>query len=172
MRRRWRPACATPSSNSARWPSKQIGSSKWGTIHLSAADGAGNMAALTLTHGGGFGARVTVEGLGLILGHGMSRFDPRPGRANSPGPGKRPLHNMCPTIVVRDGEPVLAVGARGGRRIPNCVLNILLNYCGRKRSVSNPWPHRACTLKGACSCGWTMVGMNRTWRSSQILATK
>ena len=51
------------------------------------------------------------------------------------GPGKRPLHNMCPTVVFRDGRPVLAVGARGGRRIPNCVLNILLHYCGHKRSI-------------------------------------
>jgi len=44
---------------------------------------------------------------------------------------------MCPTVVVRDGRPALAVGARGGRRIPNCVLNVLLNYCGRKRSIED-----------------------------------
>src|SRR5205823_3358690 len=82
-----------------------------GTTHLSVADGQGNLVALTLTHGGSFGAQVTVEGLGLILGHGLSRFDPRPGRPNSPGPGKRPLHNMCPTVVLRAGRPVLALGA-------------------------------------------------------------
>jgi gamma-glutamyltranspeptidase/glutathione hydrolase len=106
-----------------------------GTIHLSAADAAGNMAALTLTHGGGFGARVVVEGMGLALGHGVSRFDPRPGRANSPGPRKKPLHNMCPTIVRREGKPVLAVGARGGRRIPNSVLSVLLDFCRDGGSV-------------------------------------
>src|SRR5262249_30976404 len=49
-----------------------------GTIHLTAADSSGMMAALTFTHGESFGAQVTVDGLGLILGHGMSRFDPRP----------------------------------------------------------------------------------------------
>ena len=96
-----------------------------GTISLSAADDEGNIAALTLTHGGGFGSRVTVPGLGLILGHGVSRFDPRPGHPNSPGPGKRPLHNMCPTIVARDGRPWLALGGRGGRRIPNAVFDVL-----------------------------------------------
>ena len=58
--------------------------------------------ALTLTHGNSYGAQVVVDGLGLILGHGMSRFDPVPGRSNSVAPGKRPLHNMCPTIVFRD----------------------------------------------------------------------
>jgi gamma-glutamyltranspeptidase/glutathione hydrolase len=108
-----------------------------GTIHLSAADGDGMMVALTLTHGNAFGARVTVEGLGLILGHGMSRFDPRPGRPNSPGPGKRPLHNMCPSVVLRDGRPVLALGATGGRKIPNTVFDVLCRYVGRGESLAD-----------------------------------
>jgi gamma-glutamyltranspeptidase/glutathione hydrolase len=107
-----------------------------GTIHLSAVDGKGMMAALTLTHGGAFGAQVTVDGLGLILGHGMSRFDPRPGRPNSPGPGKRPLHNMCPTIVLHGGQPILALGARGGRRIPNAVFDVLVPFVGRDQSLA------------------------------------
>src|SRR5262249_29531268 len=88
-----------------------------GTIHLSAGDAQGNRVALTLTHGESFGAQVTVAGLGLILGHGMARFDPRPGRPNSPGPSKRPLHNMCPTVLLREGKPILAIGGTGGRRI-------------------------------------------------------
>lgn len=107
-----------------------------GTIHLSAVDRHGNMAACTLTHGGNFGARVTVEGLGLTLGHGMSRFEPRPGHPNSPGPGKRPLHNMCPTIVLRDGQPVLAIGARGGRLIPNAVFEALTQFVVLGRNMT------------------------------------
>jgi gamma-glutamyltranspeptidase/glutathione hydrolase len=106
-----------------------------GTIHISAADAQGNLVALTLTHGEGFGAKVTVEGLGLILGHGMSRFDPHPGHPNSPGPGKRPLHNMCPTVVLRGGRPVLAVGATGGRRIPNTLIDVLARYVGHDLSL-------------------------------------
>jgi len=98
-----------------------------GTIHLSAVDEDGNMAALTLTHGNSFGACVTVPGLGLTLGHGMSRFDPQPGHPNAPGPRKRPLHNMCPTVVSRGGRPVLALGGAGGRRIPNSLLDVLLS---------------------------------------------
>jgi gamma-glutamyltranspeptidase/glutathione hydrolase len=88
------------------------------------------MVAVTLTHGNSFGAQVVVDGLGLILGHGMSRFDPVPGRPNSVAPGKRPLHNMCPTIVFREGRPVLALGATGGRRIPNAIFQVLLNVIG------------------------------------------
>jgi gamma-glutamyltranspeptidase/glutathione hydrolase len=99
-----------------------------GTVHLSAADRHGNMVALTLTHGNAFGARVTVPGLGLILGHGMSRFEPKLGHPNSVAPHKRPLHNMCPTIVTREGKLVLAIGGAGGRKIPNSVFDVLLNY--------------------------------------------
>lgn len=108
-----------------------------GTIHLNAVDSGGMAVALTFTHGAGFGAQVTVDGLGLLLGHGMSRFDPRPGRPNSPGPGKRPLHNMCPTVVTRDGVPVLAVGATGGRRIPNTLFDVLAYRVGEDRSLAD-----------------------------------
>src|SRR5205085_1133066 len=116
-----------------------------GTIHLTAADSSGMMVALTFTHGNAFGAQVTVDGLGLVLGHGMSRFDPHPGHPNAPGPGKRPLHNMCPTVAVRDGKPALALGGRGGRRIPNSVLAVLLARLGEgqplARAVASPRLH-------------------------------
>ena len=107
-----------------------------GTIHLSSADRDGNFAALTLTHGGGFGARVTVDGLGLTLGHGVSRFDVTPGHPNAPGPGKRPLHNMVPTIVSRNGQAILAVGGRGGRKIPNAVITFLTEFVSQRSSFA------------------------------------
>ncbi len=96
-----------------------------GTLSFSAMDKQGNFIALTLTHGNGFGAQVTVDGLGLTLGHGMSRFDPHPGHSNAPGPGKKPLHNMVPTLITRGGKPTIAVGGRGGRKIPNTMLQFL-----------------------------------------------
>lgn len=99
-----------------------------GTVNLSSVDRHGNMVALTLTHGGTFGAQVAVDGLGLCLGHGMSRFNPRPGHPNSPGPGKRPLHNMCPTVVLREGKPLLAAGGAGGVRIPNSIFDMLTRF--------------------------------------------
>jgi gamma-glutamyltranspeptidase / glutathione hydrolase len=112
-------------------PAQSDGRTAGGTVHLSAVDSRGMMVAVTLTHGGSFGAQVAVPGLGLILGHGMSRFDPRPSHPNAPGPGKRPLHNMCPTVVLKDGRPVLALGGRGGRRIPNAVFEVLARHVGR-----------------------------------------
>lgn len=96
-----------------------------GTMNVAAGDAAGNLVTITFTHGAAYGACVTVEGLGLTLGHGMALFDPRPGWPNSPGPRKRPLHNMCPIVLLRGGVPVLAAGACGGRRIPNAMFSLL-----------------------------------------------
>jgi gamma-glutamyltranspeptidase/glutathione hydrolase len=116
-----------------------------GTISLSAADTAGNFIALTLTHGEGFGARVTIDGLGLTLGHGMTRFEPDPKHPNAPGPRKRPLHNMCPTIVCRADQPILAIGGRGGRRIPNALIETLAQFvlleCPLQTSIAAPRLH-------------------------------
>jgi gamma-glutamyltranspeptidase/glutathione hydrolase len=116
-------------------PGKTDGRPAGGTLHLNAIDASGLTVALTFTHGGYFGAGVTIDGLGLVLGHGMSRFDPRPGRANSPAPGKRPLHNMCSTIVMKDSKPVLALGAVGGRRIVNTVFDVLAYRLGQSLSL-------------------------------------
>jgi gamma-glutamyltranspeptidase/glutathione hydrolase len=102
-----------------------------GTNNISSVDAEGNMVAMTLTQGGAFGAQVTVDGLGLTLGHGMSRFDPHPEHPNAPGPGKRPLHNMCPSVVLRDGKPLVALGGAGGVRIPNAIYDVLGQYIGR-----------------------------------------
>jgi gamma-glutamyltranspeptidase/glutathione hydrolase len=120
-------------------------STQGGTLNFSACDKQGNIAALTLTHGDGFGAHVTVDGLGLTLGHGMSRFDPRPEHPNAPGPGKRPLHNMTPFLVTRNAQPIVAIGGRGGRKIPNAMLEFLTQHIIRHRpfgeSLASPRLH-------------------------------
>lgn len=129
-----------------------------GTQHISAVDSTGMMVALTLTHGGYYGAQVTVDGLGLTLGHGMSRFNSEPGHANSVAPGKRPLHNMSPVVVARAGRPVLALGARGGRKIPNAVFEVLAQYVGRgrteKEAVAAPRIHTEGGMKVELEKEW------------------
>lgn len=120
-------------------------STQGGTLNFSACDKHGNIATLTLTHGDGFGAHVTVDGLGLTLGHGMSRFDPRPDHPNAPGPRKRPLHNMVPMLITKGSQPVVAIGGRGGRRIPNAMLEFLTQHVVRGRpfgeSLASPRLH-------------------------------
>ena len=77
--------------------------------------------------GGAFGAMGTAPGTGMTLGHGVARFDPRPGLANSIAPGKRPLHNMCPFIALKDGQPFASYGLPGGRTIPNNQVTLALH---------------------------------------------
>lgn len=138
-----------------------------GTINLSAVDKNGNLAALTLTHGGAFGAGVTVPGLGLTLGHGISRFDPHPGHPNSPGPHLRPLNNMCPTIICKNGKPLFALGARGGRKIPNAMAEAILQIVARGKglaeAIAAPRMHTEGTLA---------LQFEKAWPESQVEALK
>lgn len=92
------------------------GAGPHGTVHVAAADSDGNLVSATISQGGLFGSCLAVPGTGIILGHGMCRFDPHPGLANSPGAGKRPLNNVCP-LIIRMADRDVAIGARGGRRI-------------------------------------------------------
>jgi len=135
-----------------------------GTVNISCADAQGNLVALTLTQGGGFGAQVTVDGLGCTLGHGMSRFDPHPGHPNAPGPGKRPLHNMCPSVVLQHGKPLMAVGGSGGVRIPNSVFEVLLQVLARgasiEQAVAAPRLHTTGTLDVTVDAGWPKPAMD------------
>jgi gamma-glutamyltranspeptidase / glutathione hydrolase len=129
-----------------------------GTTNISCVDQHGNLVAVTLTHGGDFGAQVTVEGLGLTLGHGMSRFNPHPGNPNAPGPGKRPLHNMCPTVVLCPGKTTIALGGAGGVMIPNALYGFLTSCVLENRSMSEamsaPRMHSTGTSQVRLEPGW------------------
>jgi gamma-glutamyltranspeptidase / glutathione hydrolase len=94
-----------------------------GTANVSAADAEGNLVAVTLTQGNPFGTCVTVPGTGFTLGHGMCRFDPRPGLPNSIAPGKRPLNNFCSLILRLPGRD-LALGMQGGRRMVSVIPQV------------------------------------------------
>src|SRR5689334_20234313 len=81
-----------------------------------------------------FGSKVIVPGTGIFLNNQMDDFSTQPGvpnafgligaEANAVAPGKRPLSSMSPTIVLRDGKPILAIGAAGG---PTIISQTLLN---------------------------------------------
>ena len=107
------------------------------TTHFNVVDKDGNAVAVTYTLNGGYGSGVTVPGLGFLLNNEMDDFAAKPGEpnlfglvqgeANAIQPGKRPLSSMVPTMLVKDGKPFLLVGAPGGSRIPNGVLEVILN---------------------------------------------
>ena len=124
---------ATPSSPTTfEWPRQ--GNE---TTHLSVMDANRNAVSLTYTLEYGYGSAIVVPGAGFILNNEMGDFNAGPGLTTDGGlvgtspnlaqPGKRMLSSMTPTILVKDGAPVMITGSPGGRTIINTVLQTILN---------------------------------------------
>jgi len=104
------------------------------TTHISAADAEGNWVAMTATVNTHFGCKVVIPGTGVVMNNEMDDFTAAPGatnyfgltgaEANCVAPGKRPLSSMSPVIVLKNGQPILSVGAAGG---PTIISQTLLN---------------------------------------------
>ncbi|MFN0134941.1 MAG: gamma-glutamyltransferase [Phycisphaerae bacterium] len=113
-----------------------------GTSHFSIADEKGNLIAMTETINGTFGSLVMTERFGILLNNQMDDFLTVPGEANLfgltqsehnlVGPGKRPLSSMSPTIVLKNGKPLLIVGGSGGPRIITATLQVILGVLDGK----------------------------------------
>jgi gamma-glutamyltranspeptidase/glutathione hydrolase len=107
------------------------------TTHYSVVDAAGNAVAVTFTINDDFGAKVIAGDSGFFLNDEMDDFTAKPGspnlfglvqgEANAIAPGKRPLSSMTPTLVLKDGKPLLVLGTPGGSRIITTVLEIIVN---------------------------------------------
>jgi gamma-glutamyltranspeptidase/glutathione hydrolase len=108
------------------------------TTHFSIADKNGMCVANTYTLENSFGCRVVVRGAGYILNNEMTDFNHKPGvttrtgligtKPNQVAPRKRMLSSMTPTILAKDGKPVLVTGSPGGRTIINTVLCHVVNF--------------------------------------------
>ncbi len=108
------------------------------TTHLTTADSEGNWVAITTTLNTSFGSKAMVPNTGVLLNNQMDDFATAPGvpnafglvgaEANSIAPYKRPLSSMSPTLVLKEGQPVLTLGAAGGPTIITQVTQALINY--------------------------------------------
>ena len=101
------------------------------TSHISIVDAYGNALSMTTTIENGFGSRLMVRG--FLLNNELTDFSFRSHRngvpiANRVEPGKRPRSSMAPTIVLKDGAPVLVVGSPGGSRIINYVAKTIIAH--------------------------------------------
>ena len=107
------------------------------TTHFSIVDSGGNAVSNTYTLNYSYGVGLVAEGTGVLLNNELDDFTAAPGasnayglvgfEANLPGPGKRPLSSMSPTIVLKDGKPVLVTGSPGGSRIISAVLQVIVD---------------------------------------------
>ena len=99
-----------------------------GTTQVCAADGEGNMVSLITSLGSSFGSLVLVPDTGIFLGNAMQWFDPKPGLANSVGPGKMPLY-AAPVVIAFDGDTAVgALAGSGGYRIQAAILHSFVNH--------------------------------------------
>ena len=115
------------------------------TSHIVIVDADGNIASMTTSVENSFGARLMVDG--FLLNNQLTdfAFDPGPpdaAVANRVEPGKRPRSSMAPTIVLKDGKPVFALGSPGGSMIIPFVANTLFALIDWKmdmqQAVSQP----------------------------------
>jgi gamma-glutamyltranspeptidase / glutathione hydrolase len=128
------PDRATPWSDALSAKAPHEGSN---TTHFSVADSAGNAVSNTYTLNFSYGVGMVADGTGVLLNNELDDFTAAPGASNAyglvgfganlPGPGKRPLSSMSPTIVLKDGKPVLVTGSPGGSRIISTVLQVIVD---------------------------------------------
>jgi gamma-glutamyltranspeptidase/glutathione hydrolase len=97
------------------------------TTHLTVADRRGNVVSYTFTIEQTGGSGMVVPGRGFLLNNELTDFDFSPGKPNSPAAGKRPRSSMSPTLVLKGGKPVVALGSPGGSTIITTVLQILVD---------------------------------------------
>ncbi len=134
---------ARPSEDIA--PGVQPANESFDTTHFSVIDGDGNMVANTYTLNLSFGSGISVDDAGFLLNNEMDDFSSKPGTPNTFGliggtanaieAGKRPLSSMTPTMVFKDGQPVMATGSPGGSRIIMAVLQMIVNVIDHQMNI-------------------------------------
>jgi len=117
------------------------------TTHFSVVDSFGNAVSNTYTLNFSYGVGLVAEGTGILLNNELDDFAVKPDapnaygligyEANAPGPGKRPLSSMTPTIVLKDGKPFLITGSPGGSRIITTVLQVVVDVIDRGMDIAS-----------------------------------
>lgn len=100
------------------------------TTHISVIDQYGNIVSTTNTLGNSFGCSYMIDGMGFFFNSHVGNMEHDPEKSDSPDyimPGKRVRSTMAPTIVVKDGEPVMAIGSPGSLAIPPAIITVLNN---------------------------------------------
>jgi gamma-glutamyltranspeptidase/glutathione hydrolase len=183
IRARIEPRRATPSATLGE---DAAADEKATTTHYSIIDAKGNAVSATYTINDDFGAKVIAGRTGFLLNDEMDDFTAKPGaanlfglvqgKANAIAPGKRPLSSMTPTILIKDGKPVLVVGTPGGSRIITTVLEIIVNVIDHGMTLKDavdaprihhqwlpdtlaaePWALSADTVKSLAQMGYQVV---------------
>ena len=132
--------------------SADIGPGAWpqespDTTHMSVMDKTGNTVSYTTTLNLSYGSKIVAAGTGVLLNNEMDDFSAKANvpnfygllgrKANAIEPGKRMLSSMTPSIVVKDGQALLATGSPGGSTIITTTLQVIMNVVDHKMSLSD-----------------------------------
>ena len=148
------------SGEKAHVPRLKGGKESADTTHVTVVDEHGTC--VSLTHTLGTPSGVVTEGLGFMYNGAMSVFDPRPGRPGSLAPGKSRFSSMAPSIVFKDGKPLLVLGAPGGTFIAMGILQVILNVVEFDMSALE-----AVSAPRFCATSDTIDITNRILRSTE-----
>ncbi|MDG1703285.1 MAG: gamma-glutamyltransferase [Pseudomonadales bacterium] len=127
--------------------SGQLAPESMETTHASVMDAQGNAVSYTTTLNLSYGSKIVVSGAGFLLNNEMDDFSAKENTANYYGvigrqanaiePGKRMLSSMTPTIVLKDGVPMLVTGSPGGSTIITTTMQVILNVIDHQMSLSD-----------------------------------
>ncbi|HEY6559714.1 MAG TPA: gamma-glutamyltransferase [Polyangiaceae bacterium] len=95
------------------------------TTHFAVSDADGNVVSCTMTLSASFGSKILVPGTGVVLNNAVGSF--ASAGENVPTASRRTTSSMAPTLVLRDGKPVLVLGSPGGDTIPSTIVQVLRN---------------------------------------------
>lgn len=115
---------------------------KSNTTHLTVVDGEGNMVSLTQTLGSWYGSGVVAADTGVLFSNQLRHLHTEPDSPSKLGPGRRPRSNQSPLIVLKDGQPILALGTPGRdgiwQRLPQVLVNIIDFGMDVQKAVAAP----------------------------------
>jgi gamma-glutamyltranspeptidase / glutathione hydrolase len=143
-----KPGNAWDFEKTAKKPARNSTPETHGTSQMLAADKHGNIAAVITAFGWDYGSLVYEPDTGIFMNNGMSYFDPRPGRPNSIGPGKRPMFGAPCIVMTKDSQPVFAACGSGGYRITTGVLHALINTIDHGMDISSALDHPRVHMQG------------------------
>jgi gamma-glutamyltranspeptidase / glutathione hydrolase len=103
------------------------------TTHVSVVDANGGMASLSSSNGAGSG--VMAAGTGFLLNNMLGEEDLNPGGFGRIPPGRRMTSMMAPTLLLRGGEPVIAVGSAGSNRLRSAIVQTIASLVDQGLSI-------------------------------------
>ena len=133
-------------ANNTDWGGDSWGQDSHHTTHFVTADCQGMVVSITQTVGPLFGSKVITPDLGFVYASTMGTYLSNSDQA----PGSRPRTTIAPTVVTKDGETIMVLGAAGGLRILSGIAQTISRHIDRgltiKDAVAAPRIHPEFTI--------------------------